>query len=281
MKHLKFVFGVALAISLVSVGCRKEKKTTFDPTEFAQSAEDNARVEGEQNAIQNMVNEQGERPTQRRLGSADSTLLPRCATVSVDTTQRKVVIDFGDTNCLCRDGVYRRGEIHVQFQGPRYPNPGATAVITPVNYFVNDNQHQATKIWTFLGPNAQGENVWRDSVPSASVTTPNGTISWSALRTIKQIQGQNTPRFVLDDIYVIEGGSQGTNRRGTNFTNTITTPLKVVMSCVFRHPVKGVIQHQTPNNTVILNYDPYGNEACDRVASIQVGSNNPVNITLP
>lgn len=84
----------------------------------------------------------------------------------------------------------------------------------------------------------------------------------------------------LDDIWLIEGGAQGTTRRGNPFTTQILDPLKIVGGCIFRVPVKGIWQLSTQSRTVKLNYDPYGNEACDRVASVQVDNQNPVNITL-
>jgi hypothetical protein len=83
-----------------------------------------------------------------------------------------------------------------------------------------------------------------------------------------------------DDVWFIGGSAQGTSRRNRPFTTQVTDSLKVLGNCIFRVPVKGIIQLNTQNHTVIINYDPYNNEACDRVASVQVDNQAPVNITI-
>ena len=258
--------------------CKKKEKDTFNPTEFQEAAEDQSRAEAESNFIGDAVDEQGESPD-RRVAGPDSSSLPRCARISYDSTRRRLTIDFGDTNCLCRDGVYRRGKIYVSFSGPRWPAPNATALITTDNFYVNDNRHDVEKVLFHAGLNGAGHRIIRDTVRRHTITTPNGTIQWSATREYRQTQGQNT-WMGWDDIWFIGGSSQGTSRRSRPFSTQITDSLKIVGSCLFRIPVKGIIQLNTQNHTVILNYDPYSNEACDRVASVQVDNQNPVNITL-
>ncbi len=272
--------GLLLLVSglWVVTSCKKKETAAFDPTEFQEAAEDQSRAEGESNFIGDAVDEQGESPM-RRVSTPDSSSLPRCAVVSYDSVQRRLVIDFGSTNCLCRDGVYRRGKIYVTFSGPRWPNPGARALITTDSFYVNDNRHDVEKVLFHVGLNNAGHRIIRDTVLQHIVTTPDGTIQWSASREYRQTQGQNT-WMRWDDVWFIGGGAQGTSRRGRPFTTQITDSLKVIGSCLFRIPVKGIIQLTTQNHTVIINYDPYNNEACDRVASIQVDNRPPVNVTL-
>ncbi|MCS7296999.1 MAG: hypothetical protein RMK19_06395 [Bacteroidia bacterium] len=256
-----------------------KRREAVDIKAFQEVAEDAARAEGEQNYIGDATDDQGEGPNYRRVAEADSGFLPSCAQVAFDSAQRLLTIDFGSTNCLCRDGVYRRGKVQVRFSGPRWPSAGSRAFITTSNYFVNDNQHIIEKVLFHEGINQTGERVIRDTVLSHQVITPSGTTQWSATRTFRQLQGQNTWQR-WDDLWLIEGGSQGTSRQGNPFTTQIIQPLKVLGNCVFRHPVKGIWRLTTQGRTVTLNYDPYGNEACDRVASIQVDNRAPVNITL-
>jgi hypothetical protein len=261
----------------IIISCRKKEKP--DPTEIREAAEDQAYAEGESNFIGDAVDEQGEYGPNRRVAGTDSTYLPRCAQVSYDSVQRRLTIDFGPTNCLCRDGVYRRGKIFVTFSGPRWPLSGASALITTSNFFVNDNQHDVEKVLIHDGINNNGERILRDTVRRHIVTTPAGTIRWSATRLYRQTQGQNT-WMRWDDVWFIGGSAQGTSRRNRPFSTQTTDSLKVMGNCIFRVPIKGVIQLNTQNHTVILNYDPYNNQACDRVASVQVDNNPPVNITI-
>lgn len=258
---------------------RKESLSPRDIERLREAAEDAAIAEGEANHIGNVVDNQGENARSRRLAGVDSTFLPPCAEVSYDSSRRRLLIDFGDTNCLCRDGVYRRGKIIVDFSGAQWWQRGSRAYITTQNFFVNDNQHLVEKILFHEGINAAGERIIRDTVVSHRVITPEGSLEWRAQRTYRQTQGQNTWQR-WDDVWLIEGGAQGTSRRGNDFTTQIQEPLKVVGSCIFPHPVKGIWQLRTAEHTVTLDYDPYRNEACDRVASIKVNDRNPVNITL-
>ena len=272
--------GLLLLVSglWVAQGCRKKEKA-FDPTEIQEAAGDQSTAEGESNFIGDVVDEQGEYGPNRRVGGVDSTYLPRCAQVSYDSTQRRLTIDFGSTNCLCRDGVYRRGRIYVTFSGPVWPAPGASALITTDSFYVNDNRHDVEKVLVHVGLNSTGHRILRDTVRRHIVTTPNGTIQWSATREYRQTQGQNT-WMRWDDVWFIGGSAQGTSRRNRPFTTQVTDSLKVLGNCIFRVPVKGIIQLNTQNHTVILNYDPYNNQACDRVASVQVDNQAPVNITI-
>ncbi|MFN7158589.1 MAG: hypothetical protein ACK4MR_07840, partial [Erythrobacter cryptus] len=65
-----------LAVPLVS--CKKKEKDALDPTVFQEAAEDNARVEGEQNFLGDAVDNQGETRDPRRIAGTDSTYLPAC-----------------------------------------------------------------------------------------------------------------------------------------------------------------------------------------------------------
>jgi hypothetical protein len=272
--------GLLLLVSglWVAQGCRKKEKA-FDPREIQEAAGDQSTAEGESNFIGDVVDEQGEYGPNRRVGGVDSTYLPRCAQVSYDSTRRRLTIDFGSTNCLCRDGVYRRGRIYVTFSGPVWLAPGASALITTDSFYVNDNRHDVEKVLVHVGLNSAGHRILRDTVRRHIVTTPNGTIQWSATREYRQTQGQNT-WMRWDDVWFIGGSAQGTSRRNRPFTTQVTDSLKVLGNCIFRVPVKGIIQLNTQNHTVILNYDPYNNQACDRVASVQVDNQAPVNITI-
>ncbi len=283
MKTPQKLYGLALlgaiAVALIAAGCKKKETTNFDPTPFQETAEDQARSESEQNFISDAVDNQGETSVSRRVGGVDSTYLPSCATITYDSTLRRLTIDFGPTNCLCRDGVYRRGKILVTFSGPRWPQPGARALITTDSFFVNDNQHIVEKVLFHQGFNSAGERIIQDTVQTHRVITPNGTSQWRAVRTFRQTQGQNTWQR-WDDVWFIGGSAQGTSRRGSPFTTQILDSLKIKGDCYFRVPVKGIVQISTQNHTVRINYDPYNNEACDRVASVQVDNGNPVNVTL-
>ncbi|MDQ1266915.1 MAG: hypothetical protein QG635_2068 [Bacteroidota bacterium] len=232
MKTLLSVFLiVGLVLTLALSGCRQ--KTLDAVEESIQSAEDNALVENEfASVFENVDNEAETNPMlfggNDKSGSnplvvtGKSELLSDCTVVTVDSAAKKITIDFGTTNCLCRDGLYRRGKVYAQFNG-KYKAIGSSVNISLENYYVQDNYVTGTKTISRIG-----DQKWGITVQNAGITTDNGTISWNAQRTIERLEGGNTPT-VWDDIYLYEGSAIGINRKGVGFSVTIEQPLKKVM----------------------------------------------------
>lgn len=188
---------------------------------------------------------------------ADATELPNllsgCATRTYDAAT--LTLDFGLTNCLCRDGRYRRGKIVALFSGP-YRQAGAITTVNLLNYFVNDNQHLGTRVFTGLGSGS-----FDLSVQNASIIFANngGTASWTSLRHYTRTAGFGT-RTILDDAYSITGSLTGTNRRSTTFEATIQQPLikKFAVGCA-RHFVAGTGElTNSKEKAMLLDYDPTG-----------------------
>ncbi|TAN39508.1 MAG: hypothetical protein EPN22_17790, partial [Nitrospirae bacterium] len=230
MKNYLNLVIIALAIiSLSLYGCKNN--STNPIIENIESAEDNALVEGEYSSIFEFVDDEGENSPLMSVGKNDEQneiqtpnqeLLPNCATRSIDTINRVITIDFGTTNCLCLDGMYRRGKIHAQFIGP-YRQIGSKVIVSLDDYYVNDNKVTGTKTIERVM-----QYKWSIEVDSASVTTKNGTISWNSNRTVERIAGNSTPLNIWDDEYVYTGTAEGINRKGVEFSVSIDAnyPLK-------------------------------------------------------
>ena len=188
-----------------------------------------------------------------------------CATRSYDFAARTLTIDFGTTNCLCPDGRYRRGQILVRFTTDVLTRR-AGAVVTRTNYFVNDNQHTATRTFTDLGAGSFSVVVTNASIIRAN---NGGTHSWTANWTFARTAGFGTPQ-VADDVYNVTGSANGTNRRGVAYTTTVQTPLVKRGDC-HKYYVAGTMSITNSNaKAMLLNYDPSGTQACDRTASVTV-----------
>lgn len=202
--------------------------------------------------------------------SADAEFRARfgsCATRSYDAAARLLTIDFGPTNCLCPDGRYRRGQILVQFTTENTTRR-AGAIVTRRNYFVNDNQHTATRIFTDLG-----RGSFSVQVPSASIiyaaANGGGTHSWTANWTFTRTAGYGTAT-ILDDVYSVTGQAEGSNRRGTSYTTAIQTPLTKRGDCL-KYFVHGTFSISNANSrTLLLDYDPTNTQACDNTAAVTV-----------
>ncbi|WP_426060601.1 hypothetical protein [Hymenobacter sp. B1770] len=188
-----------------------------------------------------------------------------CATRSYDFAARTLTIDFGPSNCLCPDGRYRRGKIRVRFTTDVLTRR-AGAVVTRDNFFVNDNQHTATRTFTDLGLGSFSVDVTDASIIRAN---NGGAHSWSANWTFTRTAGYGTPQ-VSDDAYSVTGSANGTNRRGVAYTTVVQTPLIKRGDC-FKYFVAGTISITNAKAQVmLLNYDPTGTQDCDRIASVTV-----------
>ena len=251
---------------LFGTACNRNKEAA--PDEDIASAEDSSAAEAEtalsadlltaaapQNEAQNGSAAVSGDPELRRVYGT-------CATRTYVADTRTLTIDFGPTNCLCPDGKYRRGKIVVQFTGPN-PVRHEGAVVTRVNYFVNDNQHTAIRTFAAL-PNGSFSLV----VTNGGIIFANngGTSTWTANRTYVRTQGYGTPQ-VSDDVYTVSGQAQGTNRRGVSYMALISTPLTKRGDCP-KHYVAGIVTiTNSQNKTLVLDY---GNGSCDNVATVTV-----------
>lgn len=190
-----------------------------------------------------------------------------CVSITLDTTvmPRLLTIDFGQENCLCRDGKYRRGKILVTFNG-RYRQAGTIITTGFENYYVNDNHVTGERIVENMGYNEEN-NIWYQIQINGQLDLTDGTIlNWQSNRSRIWIQGYNTP-FWRDDVYLIEGGGSYSNNLGRQVSRQTVVPLRRELNC--RHFVSGVVEI-TPVNGVQRIID-YGEGECDNLAQLTVG----------
>ncbi|GAA4017213.1 hypothetical protein GCM10022408_33490 [Hymenobacter fastidiosus] len=261
----------ALASSalLFTTSCNKDKA---DPTDNIESAEDNGNAEEENAAIGDIINVSAPADATAANGSVAAEpadlekVLSRCATRTYDAATRTLTIDFGPTNCVGPNGKARRGKIVVVFEAGAYRQAGAVTTVTLVDYYVNDNQHTGTRIFTNTGSGS-----FTLAVRNASIVTLNGTHSWTSQRQYARTNGFGT-RTILDDTYQVMGQANGTNRKGVTYTAAIQQPLvkSFAVGCA-RHFISGTVSiTNSREKSLLLNYDPTGTAACDNIATITV-----------
>jgi hypothetical protein len=265
-----------VAASIITWSCNKEKEEAENTDEITQSGEDHALMEGEFSSIHDNIDNQA--MDQPGFGKANTSILPACAKVYTNTSSNPKVLEitYGDSTgpCLCPDGNYRKGKVRAEFTGA-YRTQGSQVVVTLTDYYVNDIKYTGTRTITNLG-NASGHFQYSVVVTGASAVTPTGTVTWGSNGLVDRIEGDAT-LTPWDDVYLITGSSSGVNRRGKNFTVTITKALKKQIGC---HWMKtGKVNISTTAKSLELNFDPFNNEACDRIARITY-KNTTRNIVL-
>lgn len=274
IRNFKTVVVIISAVLAFSA-CKKDKAEEDNDTT---SVVDNAMADASFNDVANIADEAATGALVSYRGAEPEKILTTCATVSIDSmaTPHRISIDFGTTNCLCKDGNYRRGIIYVDFIG-HYRDSASTHTISFNNYYVNFNKIEGTKTVTNNGRNAGGHLSFTIAI--------NGTITWDAQygggtsthisnRTREWVAGENTPDW-SDDAYLISGTSSGTNRNGGTYTMTTISPLKKYIG--FKHFTDGTVDF-TPSGKATRRIDySYMNGAKDKLAQVTI---NGTTITI-
>jgi hypothetical protein len=279
-----------LAASLSLAGCRKDRES--EEANDTSAAEDHALAEITFEDLGQMADESSKGDvdnfsTNNTRGSESDAagLLSLCAKVTIDSgiNPKRITIDFGTSNCLCKDGRYRRGKIFITYSGKHYFDSAASINVTTTkagdpgsdSYYVNDHHVVGSKSVTNKGHNKAGHMNW-DIAVSGTITKPNGagTITWSSTRNREWLAGEKTPLIRIDDSFGITGSANGTSSNGKSFNMQITTQLVRKMICP-KHFVTGVFDltpSNKPTRTVDFGYSPSPNApgSCDSWVAITV-----------
>jgi len=268
-----------ICLCFFALSCRKDKTVVVDNQ--TTSSQDNNISENVFADIKKVVEEAATDEGKSAKNVAYS--FGACATVSTtpawtDTVNwpKTMTIDFGTTNCTDSYGINRRGKLIVTVTG-RYIDSGTVLTVQPQNYYVNDYLVEGTKTLTNLGRNANNHLTYQVVVTNGKVTFPDGQYTtWNSTRTNEWIEGDTTSWFsnglagVCDDVYLITGSASGVNRRGLNYTVTITTPLRKEICC--RWLVSGVLK-VSPSGLPDRIID-FGNGTCDNKATVTINGNS-------
>ncbi len=236
-KTVKLVL-VFLMAGVVLSSCNKKNKT-YDTS----YSKDQAYVENIFNNVSGIADEAYELSSNRTsLELANSYYLSECVNVILDLGSNPylLTIDFGDTNCMCNDGKYRKGKILVSFTG-MYREPGTVITLSLDNYFVNNDEVTGTKVVTNVGLNGQ-DHMQYDVNVNGKVHKANngGTINWISDRIHEWIEGRASYE-ISDDVYLISGTASGesisnvSEDGATSIMNSweiiVTKPLRVALNC--------------------------------------------------
>lgn len=272
MKNSTLLLAGLLFTSLVFTACDKETDTS-DTT----IAIDNYLVTQESSGIIDALNSAAYDFGVMKLdesGAAAATLLPECATVTVDTTSnpKSITIEFSSdgNGCLCSDwdNKYRKGRIIATWTG-KYRASGTIIQIKTEDYFVSGNKYEYLKTVTNNGQNSSGNLTYSVNIQKANIYfSDNTTFTSTSTRTREWVAGSNT-LTPYDDVYKITGSASGVSRSGDDFTYTITQPLDVTIAC--RWIRKGTIVI-TPSGKPARTLD-FGDGSCDNKATVEINGN--------
>jgi hypothetical protein len=268
MNRVNLISGLIAITSFVILvtGCKKDDNIQLEDKTISQ---DDAYAESTFENVSDMADEAYDMSTGNHLKSTEGNrmFLSDCATVTLDTNvfPHELTIDFGDTNCLCHDGKYRRGIIIITFTG-RYRHPGTVITHGFENYYVNDNSVDGTKVVTNMGENENGNLYFTiEVVGVVQKVGDSSTFSWNSSRVREWIQGSDTKNR-WDDIYLLTGTAHGTRPNGLTWEKEIINPLRLELAC--RFIVSGTVEIRPQDRPVRLL--DYGTGECDNIATVTV-----------
>lgn len=189
-------------------------------------------------------------------GGGDSTVYPKIITIEY-------------TNWFGKNGRKKNGTITIT-QSAKMWKPGAIRTIALTAFVINDSiKVEGVKTITNKGL-VNGKPTMEVKLEDGKVTNLNTgkyvTLEFTRTRTWSQ--GFDTPLNIWDDIYTINGSSNGVNKRGLNFVSTIaaTNPLEIKVGCPWIR--KGTITIVIEGSkTVTIDF---GTGSCDKKFTVTV-----------
>lgn len=248
--HLKLL--PLLLLSILAFSACKKKKQNEQATEIAQQ---NSLAESAFINIQFMADEASRGQTSFKTFNAD------CINLGYDTVGNTVTItiDFGTSNCLCKDEKNRRGKVYISYEKNKYETVGTVVTMTTDNYFVNDNQIIGKRTIT-----RTDAFVWSIHAEAEIILTNNaGTITWQSDRVRTQVEGATT--FALaDNEYDVTGTASGVNAKGKSYSIKIDKTLRVQLGCRWIKSGSLNITSDGLSEDAVIDY---GDGKCDNIAT--------------
>jgi hypothetical protein len=284
-----------LSILLFFTACQKENSSTgTDEQQELEASKISSEADGEAEIIFNGIFDDAF-GVNDEVGISGTgvfgrvTACPDVTIIRLSTTNPfpvRLILDFGNPGCIGRDGHLRRGKIITEYTN-RLLIPGAMATTTFDGFYFDSTKVEGTHKITNTSPTVNTPPFTRQftvDVTNAKLTKPNGNfIEWNSHKVITQIEGLTT-NIPLDDIFRIEGSSNGKVKRGdllVRWESTITEPLIKRFNC--RWIVKGRVRIARANlgtNSPWIAILDFGQGTCDNQATITVNGNTH-QITLP
>ncbi|QKG79064.1 hypothetical protein [Tenuifilum thalassicum] len=180
---------------------------------------------------------------------------------------------WDDNNCRIDSVIYnefvnpnakyervKNGVIIIRTCG-NYLSDNFERTVTFDNFTINGNKIEGKKVIR-----KTAEHQYQITLTDGKVTFTDGTTyTRNAERTRTWVEGYDTPFFVWDDVYTLEGSATGVNRKGETYTHQITSALMFKLNC--RWIVQGVINITVGDKEATLDY---GMGECDNMAYVTV-----------
>jgi len=180
-----------------------------------------------------------------------------------------IAIDFGG-GCEGKDGRVRKGKIISTYTG-RLITAGASASTTFDGYEVDGVKVAGTH--TVTNTSSNNNRQFTIDIEDARLSDATGNyITWANHKIITQTEGLGTPLRPGDDIFTIEGNSEGQVKKGdilAIWTSEITEPLIKKFLCwwIAQGKLKTVLGAGSANDPWVAELN-FGDGTCDKKAVV-------------
>ena len=144
------------------------------------------------------------------------------------TFPKTINVNFG-TGVLGKDGVTRKGSVTIVSTN-WYGQPDSEHTATFTDYYHNEYKVEGTHVVKNLGENGDGNLEYSVVIEDGKITTQTGAvIEYQENSTRTWIAGSDTPLYIWDDEYLLDGSQNGTSSAGLDYTLTVEDPLHFVL----------------------------------------------------
>jgi hypothetical protein len=222
--------------------------------------------------------------TNGKLQKTESTILPASAILTfvdslfTDGDGIEFTVDFGPLGTsepkgvLCRDGRYRAGMMHIKANSKFLsPDFKVDVMISESDNYFNGNGSDMIQLVGLTTISKLTLTSLQIEIKDAELILPDYRLSWNSSRVVELVSDKGPG--IWGDVYQISGTSTGVNRFNETYTVTTVEPLikRMEVGCA-RTFVSGKLQVSVTNTNKVINidYDPYGNGACDLFAEADI-----------
>lgn len=273
----KFLLFVSLLSFSIFVGCSTNESTDANTASEAVTADEaitNSEIDATVDDVSAIAEDQFDmqKSATAKTSAEMKSILPSCATIKTVLTNDTYTktIDFGVDGCILENGNKVKGKIIVSFS-KIFTTPYKIISYTLEGFHHNDRliegsktitrELKSTDLLAAIHPVATHKVDIKITFSDGRVHTRIGT------RVREMIEGYDTSGNWEDNVFLVTGKSTTTFANGNSATHTITTPLRIVMSCKMPFPVAGTVAIAKKGGTATLDF---GNGDCDKKATLTI-----------
>ncbi len=192
------------------------------------------------------------------------------------------LLDFGSFSTnpkgnLGGDGLYRAGTIEVK-ASISYMEANSNYTLEFKDFYIG-SENALNRVQGLLKLKRVDDKTFELDLNNTAIQTANSesTHILNGVYTIVQTLGIQTANLI-DDEYVLRGQGKGTLPNSMEYSwqidNNIPLAKRVENGCAstFVQGVVNISLNGSSANTLSLDFDPYDNKACDKVAKVLIGN---------